>query len=111
MKESNPEFNSSIEVETYLNGCLSIFVSEKTKRSLRILTTKQMYNIFLKNEVILPTSFGSLKSKFQIQDEEVKWSFANLYKVKDDTRLKDFQFRFLHSILNTKYILKKKKLI
>ena len=95
----------------YFRDCLSIICSNKQKRELICVPTKELYTLFLNRICINPTCFGRLKEKFHLTERDIQWSFKNLHQIITETKLKDFQFRCLHSILNVKYILKKKQIL
>ena len=75
------------------------------------MQTKELYNPFLEQVISKPSGFFKVKEKFGISEMEIKAAFVAFHSITEETKLKDFQFRCLHSILNTKYLLKRKKVV
>ena len=93
--------------ERYLKDCLTLKYSVTTKKELSVLSTKELYTLFVEKILIPPTAYSKLKNNFELNQNEINWSFQNFHRIIMETKLKDFQFRCLHYIVNTKYKLKK----
>ena len=95
---------------TYLTKCMTLRLSEQTQKVFAMATSRDLYGLIVREKLRLPTC--SKKLKILTNDEsEIKWAFSNLYNVTSEVKIRDFQYRCLHGILNVKYILKKKQLI
>ena len=101
-----------LDRKQYFKDCLSITDPKNSyKKELQSLSSKDTYTLLVNQVVVKPTCFNKLKEKFEISEEEIEWSFTSLYELTKETRLRDFQYRCLHLILNTKYVLRKKKIL
>lgn len=91
--------------------CITIIISKDKSRNLSVITSKDLYNLIVSSTLSTPSSFKILQEKFQADENTIRWAFVNIYQTVSEIKLRDFQYRCLHFILNVKYILKKKNLI
>ena len=103
--------SKDVNKEDYLDKCTTLRVQNEKYVKLTSISTKQLYSLIVRQTLLPPSSFERLKEKFRANEDEIKWSFSFIHQKISEVKLKDFQFRCLHFILNVKYILKKKKLI
>ena len=101
LKSADP--NTLMQVRCPDGQVIDVKSSFKAKQYYKLLTNCL--------PISRPLPSNKIKQDFNLTDEELGSLFCLTYKITNDTKLWDLQYRIINFIYNTNYLLKKKKIV